>query len=195
MERDIHDGAQQQLVAMKIKLGLAKTLLRDDPDFVARLLDDLAAESTEAISTLRDLARGLFPQVLVERGLVAALESHIAKSSIPAVIDVRDEIGPLEPQAEANVYFVLREALQNVSKYAPEATIRIELARTDGGALRFRVCDDGPGFDPATAKQGSGTQNMRDRIEALGGRFSVSSAPGRGTEVGGEVPLPAPAGV
>jgi signal transduction histidine kinase len=189
MERDIHDGAQQQLVAMKIKLGLAKSLLHDDPDLVAQLLDDLALESTEAISTLRDLARGLFPQVLVDRGLVAAIEAHVAKSNLPAVVEVDGELGALDPQAEANIYFVIREALQNVSKYAGGASIRIGLAVADEGWLRFRVADDGPGFDLATAKRGSGSENMRDRVEALGGRFVVTSAPGQGTEVVGDVPV------
>ena len=185
MERDIHDGAQQQLVSMSVKLGLAKTMLAKDPEKSAAILDELKSEAAEAVETLRDLARGLFPQVLTDRGLVAALESHIAKMDLDAT--VRGEPLRLDPEVETNVYFCIREALQNASKHAPGASIVITLS-TDDDHFAFSVKDEGPGFDTNKVKTGSGLQNMADRVDALGGVFNIQSAAGRGTDVRGQVP-------
>lgn len=185
MERDLHDGAQQHLVAMKISLGMAKRLVTDGE--LARLLDDVSHQSAEALTTLRDLARGLFPEVLAQRGLVAALEAHITKAGVQATVEAHEPIPRLGPQAEANVYFVVREALQNASKYAAGCPVSVMLSAADDG-LAFSVTDEGPGFDVATTPTGNGTQNMRDRVEALGGRLEVVSGPGRGTEIRGWVP-------
>ncbi|HUP87415.1 MAG TPA: sensor histidine kinase [Acidimicrobiales bacterium] len=191
MERDIHDGAQQQLVAIRIKLGLAKILVAEDTDAAVALLSELQAESAEALETLRDLARGLFPPTLAERGLLAALQAHVAKTGLP--VTVEDE-GPTDLRfdlnAEAAIYFCMREALQNASKHAPGRPVTMRLAVDDGGGeLSFSVTDQGPGFDPATVVRGSGLQNMVDRIEALGGTLEFLVGAGTGTSVCGRVPL------
>jgi signal transduction histidine kinase len=187
MERDIHDGAQQQLIAIKIKIALAKALVHDDLAAGCALLDDIAQESSEAIETLRDLARGLFPDILVDRGLVAAVQRHVTKSGIDAEVVAADGESRFDLETEANVYFVIREALQNAGKYAPTAKLRIDVSAVNG-SLDFKVSDDGPGFDPLLAKLGRGSQNMRDRLEALGGTLHVVSAPGAGTQILGSVP-------
>ena len=194
MERDIHDGAQQQLVSVAVKLGLARKLLAEDPDKAAEILEQLANESREALETLRDLARGIFPPLLVDKGPVVALEAHVAKLGLNAEIDA----GPLagarfDPQVETAVYFCTREALQNASKHAPGAPVQVCLSFEDGW-LRFWVTDAGPGFDPAAVSMGSGVQNMADRLEAVGGSFRLTSAPGRGTTVEGRVPAQPRAG-
>ena len=194
MERDIHDGAQQQLVSVAVKLGLARKLLAEDPDKAAEILEQLANESREALETLRDLARGIFPPLLVDKGPVVALEAHVAKLGLNAEIDA----GPLagarfDPQVETAVYFCTREALQNASKHAPGAPVQVRLSFEDGW-LRFWVTDAGPGFDPAAVSMGSGVQNMADRLEAVGGSFRLTSAPGRGTTVEGRVPAQPRAG-
>jgi signal transduction histidine kinase len=187
MERDIHDGAQQQLVSMSVKLSLAKNLLSKDPQKAEGILDELKQETQEAVETLRDLARGLFPPILVDQGLVAAIGSHVNKSNLAAEIIDATAGARFSLETEANVYFVIREALQNASKHAPEAPITIRLeARADH--LTFEVSDQGEGFDPLTAKASSGVTNMADRIEALGGTFDIESHPGRGTTIGGTVP-------
>ena len=189
MERDIHDGAQQQLVALRVKLGLAKLVVAEDAAAAEALLGELQAESSEALETLRDLARGLFPPTLAERGLAAAVRAHVTKAELPAVVkddgatDLRFELN-----AEAAVYFCIREALQNASKHAPGLPVTIRLGvDDDGDVLVFDVCDQGPGFDPATVVRGSGLQNMVDRVEALGGTLDFVVA--GGTTVRGRVPL------
>ena len=191
MERDIHDGAQQQLVALRIKLGLAKMLVAEDTAAAEALIAELQGEAGEALETLRDLARGLFPPTLAERGLVAAVRAHVTKAGLPGTVeeqgvaDVRFDLN-----AEAAIYFCIREALQNASKHAPGLPVAIELARPpDGDTLSFSVTDQGPGFDPATVVRGSGLQNMVDRIEALGGTLEFVCDVGAGTSVRGRVPL------
>jgi signal transduction histidine kinase len=193
MERDLHDGAQQILVAMKIKLGVAKSMIADEPEDASTMLDDISAQSSEAIDTLRDLARGLFPQALMDGGIVRAIESHIAKSGLRASVVADPTVTRFDPQTEANVYFVIREALQNASKYAPSASVVVHLGAA-GDALTFDITDDGAGFDAASVKLGNGTQNMRDRLEALGGELAIDSTPGHGTCVHGRAPVALGAG-
>ncbi|MGH2812697.1 MAG: sensor histidine kinase, partial [Actinomycetota bacterium] len=191
MEKDIHDGAQQQLVAMSVKLGLAQATLAKDPARANSLLEDLRAEATEAVETLRDLARGIFPQVLADKGLVAALQAHINKMGIPATISSEAlDSSRLPEEAEAAVYFCIREALQNASKHAPGAAIAIDLRMEGSNSLAFEIQDQGPGFDPAKVNSSSsGMQNMADRIEAIGGTIKVASAPGQGTRIEGKIPI------
>lgn len=186
MERDIHDGAQQQLVSMAVKLGLARHLLSRDTAKTGELLEELKGEAEETVETLRDLARGLFPQALVERGLVTALEAHVGKTGID--VRIEDTFGGARfgLEEEAAVYFCIREALQNATKHAPGASITIELTHADT-SLDFSVRDEGPGFLPEEVARGSGLQNMKDRIEALGGTFEIRSSPGQGTEVRGQI--------
>ncbi len=194
VERDIHDGAQQQLVALAINLGLAKSLVAEEPEEAERLLDQLKADARDALETLRDLARGLFPPLLVDRGVAAAVRAHIDKMGIAA--DVRaDSVGDrrFHPQVEAAVYFCCREAIQNASKHAPGSPIAVTLV-VQGDWLAFSVADAGPGFDTSTVGEGSGLRNLADRVEALGGHLELRSAPGQGTTVAGQVPAVPPPG-
>ena len=187
LERNLHDGAQQNLVALKVKLGLAKALALKDPQQTTELLDQLSAETNDAIETLRDLARGIYPPLLADKGLAAALESQARKATVAVSVDA-DGIGRYPQAVEAAIYFCTLEALQNVQKYsgASQATVRL---RDAAGELRFEVEDDGVGFDPSTTVRGSGTQNMADRLDALCGIFEVQSQPGSGTTIRGVVPL------
>jgi len=187
LERNLHDGAQQHLVALKVKLNLTARQTGD-----ARLKDALTAlqaDTDEAIEALRDLARGIYPPLLADQGLAAALEGQARKSPVPVVIDA-DGLSRYPQDVEAAVYFCCLEALQNVGKYsgASEAVVRV---REEDGHLLFSVEDDGAGFDEAEARRGSGIQNMADRVEALGGTLEVASSPGAGTRVRGRLPIPA----
>jgi signal transduction histidine kinase len=186
LERDLHDGAQQNLVAIKVKLGLAEMFAGQDPGRAKAMLIELASDADDALDTLRDLARGIYPPLLADQGLKAALSSQARKATLPVQVEA-DGIGRYSQDIEAAVYFCCLEALQNVQKYAGAASARVQLA-TEDGHLTFAVSDDGAGFDRATVKLGSGLQNMTDRLEALGGRVDLSSAPGRGTTIEGRVP-------
>jgi signal transduction histidine kinase len=183
VERDLHDGAQQQLVLLRLKLGL----LERDPSR-RELLPEIRADVERAIAELRDLAHGLYPQALQSDGLAGALKEAVGRAPIPATLDC-DGAGRYRPELEAAVYFCCLEALQNAAKHAGEdARAQLRLSERDR-RLTFEVSDDGRGFDPATAPQSSGLQNMTDRIGALGGEVTVNSAPGAGTTIAGEVPL------
>ncbi|MEX0834102.1 MAG: histidine kinase [Actinomycetota bacterium] len=187
LERNIHDGAQQHLVALAVKLRLAKSLAKKDPVKARAMLEELQSQTKEALDTLRDLARGIYPPLLEAKGVAAALEAQVAKGTLHAKIEAADS-GRAPLETEATVYFCCLEALQNIGKYANASQVTIRLGREDG-ALIFSVEDDGAGFDPATQPTGSGLQNMRDRVEALGGSVGVTSAPGKGTKVSGLVPV------
>jgi signal transduction histidine kinase len=187
LERNLHDGAQQQLVALAVKQRLATGLVRQDPDRAIGILEDLQQETSEALENLRDLARGIYPPLLADQGLVAALESRGRKSPVPVTIDA-DGVGRYAQELEGAVYFCCLEAMQNVSKYAAASTVRIRLA-DEGGWLAFAVADDGQGYDSTRTLMGSGTQNMADRVSALGGSLDVRSAPGSGTTVAGRIPI------
>jgi signal transduction histidine kinase len=192
LERNLHDGAQQQLVALTVKLRLAQTLAERDPARVARTLVELRAEAQEALDNLRDLARGIFPPLLADQGLPAALQAQARKSPVPVIVS-GDGVGRFPPEVEAGVYFCCLEALQNVAKYSGAGHATVTLAVHDG-ELRFSVEDDGRGFEPATTPHGAGLQNMADRIAALEGTLEVRSVPGQGTTVSGRLPVPVPSG-
>ncbi len=186
LERNIHDGAQQQLVALGVQLRLADTMVDRDPAKARELLTRLQGDTQTAINDLRDLARGIYPPLLADQGLGAALEAQARKSPVP--VDVAaDGVGRLSQDVEAAVYFSCLEALQNVAKYADASRATISLDEREG-SLVFTVADDGRGFDPSLAGRGSGLQGMNDRVEAIGGTLAVDSAPGRGTTVTGRVP-------
>jgi len=187
IERNIHDGAQQQLVALAVKLGLTERLVASDPSKAGRMLSELQRETNQALEDLRDLARGIYPPLLADKGLGAALESQARKSPVPVSVEI-DGIGRYAQEAEAAVYFSCLEALQNVAKYAGAAAATVRLAQTDG-LLTFEVEDDGRGFDPTTASAGSGLQGIADRLAALGGELTVRSAPGEGTTVAARLPV------
>jgi signal transduction histidine kinase len=186
LERNLHDGAQQQLVALSVKQRLVGGLVHKDPDKAASMITELQEDTAAALETLRDLARGIYPQVLADQGLAAALEAQIRKTTVPVEL-LPDSIGRYPQEIEAAVYFCCLEALQNVSKYAnaSKAVVRLEV---DGPRLTFTVEDDGVGFDPVRTRLGTGLQGMSDRLEALGGGLEIRSQPGNGTTIIGRIP-------
>jgi signal transduction histidine kinase len=187
LERNIHDGAQQQLVALTVKLRLAEQLVERDPRGARELLGSLQVEATAALEDLRDLARGIYPPLLADQGLGAALKAQARKSMVPVALEV-DEIGRHSQEIESAVYFSCLEALQNVAKYANASRVTIALTRTDGH-LFFSVADDGMGFDTGSTTQGTGLRGIEDRLDALGGTVRIESSKGTGTTVGGSVPI------
>lgn len=187
LERNIHDGAQQQLVALSVQLRLAEGMVDRDPAKARGLLEDLQARTVGILEDLRDLARGIYPPLLADKGLPAALEAQARKSSFPVTVQP-DGVGRYGPDVESAVYFCCLEALNNVAKYAEASTVEIRLAHTNG-ELRFDVIDDGHGFDPSTTDHGTGLQGMADRLDAIGGSIEVDSAPGQGTRVVGRLPV------
>ena len=186
LERNLHDGAQQSLVALKLKIGLAGKLSQSDPTKAREMLTQLEKEADETLQNVRDLARGIFPPLLADQGIAAALKSQASKVSFSTEI-LDDGVGRYSPEVEAAVYFCCLEALQNISKYAKADRVEIQLSAGDG-YLTFVVRDNGVGFDPRSQKRGSGLQNMSDRIEALGGELRVESSSGSGTTVEASVP-------
>jgi signal transduction histidine kinase len=174
-------------VALAVRLNLAESLASKEAPKVAELLEGIKRESQEALENLRDLARGIYPPLLADKGLAAALEAQARKAPVPVTVEPNG-VGRYPQQVEAGLYFCVLEALQNVANYAEASRVTIGLDRDDG-YLVFQVVDDGRGFDPATTRRGSGLQNMSDRVEALGGRLEIHSAPGEGTRVTGRVPV------
>ncbi|MFL5768215.1 MAG: sensor histidine kinase, partial [Actinomycetota bacterium] len=187
LERNIHDGAQQQLVALSVKLRLARSLVGRDPEKAEGMLTELQTQTTETLEDLRDLARGIYPPLLADKGLPAALEAQARKSALPVEISP-DGVGRYPQEIEAAVYFSVLEALQNVAKYAGASRAEVRLSAADG-RLRFEVRDDGSGFDPSRTGYGTGLQGIADRLGALEGALAVSSVPGRGTTVAGDIPV------
>ncbi len=184
LERDLHDGAQQQLVALKVKLSLAQRLTTQEK--VKTFLTQLQAEADDTLQTLRDLARGIYPPLLADKGLPVALVAQANKSALD--VEVRAEgVGRYSQDVEAAVYFCCLEALQNVAKYAGPCQVVLTLA-ADQKTLTFEVADNGSGFERSTSRVGHGLQNMSDRLDALGGELSVTSQPGGGTTVRGRIP-------
>jgi signal transduction histidine kinase len=186
LERDIHDGAQQQLVALSVKMRLVDQLLDRDAAKAHALVEQVQADTTDALETLRELARGIYPPLLADKGLVAALEAQARKVAVPARVHA-DGIGRFDRDVEAGVYFCVLEALNNVSKYAAATQVDIRLSNGTGG-LAFEVGDDGVGFDLSAGRTGTGLQGMADRLSALGGTLEVRSTRGNGTVVVGSIP-------
>jgi len=186
LERNLHDGAQQQLVALAVKVRLVEAFIGKDDAKERALLGELRQDLTDALDTLRDLARGIYPPLLADKGLVAALEAQARKAPLPVEVTA-EGIDRYPQEAEAAVYFCSLEALQNVSKYAEASHVAIHL-RGGSGELTFSVTDDGRGFDKALTALGAGLQNMSDRLAALGGSIDIESEPGRGTRIVGRLP-------
>jgi signal transduction histidine kinase len=186
LERNIHDGAQQHLVALAVKLRLTATLAKKDPSRAIKSIDELRGQTRDALETLGALAAGLYPPVLRDRGIAAALESQTAVITIPVEV-VAQGIGRYPEELEAAVYFCCQEAIQNAAKHAHASRVTVRLS-DQADALSFAVSDDGAGFDPSTAQRGTGMQNMADRIAAAGGSLEIAAAPGTGTRVRGRVP-------
>jgi len=191
IERNLHDGAQQDLVALKLKLVAARGMAESDPPRTRQVLEGLVTDVGDAVQNLRELARGIYPPILADSGLAAALEAQAARS--PLRVEVRaGSIGRYPPETEAAVYFCCLEALQNAVKHAGATVLTIHLEES-AGVLRFRVADNGRGFDMAKARGGSGIQNMTDRVAALGGSLEFGAGPGGGTLVSGQLPAATPA--
>ena len=187
LERNIHDGAQQQLVALSVKLRLAGGLLDRDTEQARKILTQLQSDTSDALEDLRDLARGIYPPLLADQGLAAALAAQARKASLP--VEVRaDVVGRYPQEVEAAAYFSCLEALQNVAKYAHASRAVVTLSDGDG-RLTFEVADDGAGFDPSRVGYGTGLQGIADRLGALAGTLSVSSSQQVGTTVTGVIPL------
>jgi len=190
LERNLHDGAQQDLVALSIKARLGTTA--EDLPEAKEILGELQADAAGALENLRDLARGVYPPLLADLGLAAALNAQAAKSTVPVAV-VADGIGRFGQDTEAAVYFCCLEALQNTAKYAHASQARIAV-QSQRGALCFTVSDDGSGYDAHHTPMGSGQRNMADRLAALGGRLDVRSTPGQGTTISGHLPVPVTSG-
>ncbi len=190
IQRDLHDGAQQHLVSLRVKLDLALELMTVDRARGEGLLVEIGDELDETVNDLRSLASGVYPPVLSHYGLLEALRSASRQMSMPAMVQARG-IRRYPPEVEAAVYFSCMEALQNITKHAgPRANASVKLSQ-DELALCFEVRDAGVGFDVYGVEPGSGIQNMRDRVEAVGGHLTVTSGPGEGTVVAGEVSVDA----
>jgi signal transduction histidine kinase len=189
IERDLHDGAQQHLIALAVNLRLARELSRSDPAAAQSLLDELASDVKDALERFRELAHGIYPPILEARGLADGLRAVAARGPIRARVETDSAIERHSPEVEATVYFCCLEALQNAGKHAGEgahATVRLW---EDVDSLRFEVIDDGIGFDPSSRHRGAGLTNIEDRLGALGGRLAVRSSQGDGTTIAGVVPL------
>jgi len=194
LERNIHDGAQQDLVALAIKLQLAETTVAADPAQTGPVFGELKAGAADALENLRDLARGIYPPLLADLGLAAALNAQASKSLLPVTVEA-DAIGRFGQDTEAAVYFCCLEALQNTAKYAHATQARICL-QAHNGTLSFTVSDDGTGYDTRHTPLGSGLRNMADRLAALSGQLEVRSAPRQGTTITGHLPTtPSPAAI
>jgi signal transduction histidine kinase len=185
IERNLHDGAQQQLIALAIQLGLLAESA-GDPDQVRQAIPELKAQLSAALEDLRALARGIYPPLLAEQGLVMALRAQAARSPVPAAVEA-GEVGRYPQETESTVYFCALEALQNVAKHARATAVTVRLAQT-GSTLEFSVSDDGAGLPAAGTSRGSGLQGMSDRLAAHGGTLAVTSRPGHGTTITGRLP-------
>jgi signal transduction histidine kinase len=186
LERNLHDGAQQQLVALAVQLKLARTMLDRDPAKTGELLDGLQTTAGDALDDLRDLARGIYPPLLADKGLSTALEAQAKKAAVPIRVTA-EGVSRYPQDVEAAVYFSCLEAMNNVAKYADASSASVALRQTDGH-LTFVVTDDGRGFDTGATGYGTGLQGIADRLDAIGGAMSVDSRTGAGTTITGTVP-------
>jgi signal transduction histidine kinase len=187
LERNIHDGAQQQLVALAVKARLARGMSEKDPLKAAEVIGQLEDDTTSALENLRDLARGIYPPLLADRGLTAALEAQARKAPLP--VEVRANGVRRYPQdVEAAVYFSVLEAVQNVAKHAGASRVDVSFRHSESD-LVFEVADDGVGFEPSATRYGTGLQGIADRLGVLDGTLDVRSSAGDGTTIVGRVPL------
>ena len=188
IQSDLHDGAQQRLVALRVRVQLVDELIAEDPGRRATLLRELASEVDEALDEVRALARGVYPPLLADLGIVRALRAVGRRHPVHTTIEANG-VGRYPAELERAVYFCCLEALQNAAKHAGTAST-VSITLVDDGALRFAVRDDGAGFAAGSIWSGQGLANMRDRLAAVGGELTIESAPGEGTSVLGVVPRP-----
>lgn len=187
VERNLHDGAQQHLVAMAVNLRLARDVIAEDPKEAAEMLDQLARDVKDTIQELRELAHGIYPPLLADSGLGEALRAAGSRSPLPVSVTA-EGIARYSAEVEAAVYFCCLEALQNAAKHAAGARVQVRVWAESGGLL-FSVSDDGPGFDADSARKGHGFVNMADRLGAIGGTVRWESQPGHGARILGALPL------
>jgi signal transduction histidine kinase len=192
LEQELRHGIGSELATIRDEIRRDAERVSIDPEGVRLSLDQLGGRANGALEELRDVARGIFPPLLIDRGLVAAVEAHVRKVRADAILEIAPQIVGIrfDPAAENAVYFCCVQALQNAERHAPGAHVTIHLG-VDQADLTFEVRDDGSGFDPANVEAREGMQIMTDRIAALGGAISIVSAPGRGTSVTGTVPAQA----
>ncbi|MDQ1515883.1 MAG: hypothetical protein QOE80_1713, partial [Actinomycetota bacterium] len=189
LERNLHDGAQQHLVALAVKIRLAHDAVEDDPADALTMLDELKGDIREAVAELRALAHGIFPPLLMAGGLPDALPAAANRAALPTTL-IADGVGRYSQDVETAVYFCCLEALQNAGKHAGEGATAEVRVWEEAGTLRFEVADNGAGFDLGGAPaEGHGFVNMSDRLGAIDGTLSVVSAPGQGSRVLGTIPL------
>jgi len=189
IERNLHDGAQQHLVALAVNLRLVQQLADADPASAKELLIQLGHDVSDAVQELRSLAHGIYPPLLVDRGLAEALGAAAGRAAIPTEVDAAGT-GRYPQDMEAAVYFCCLEALQNAGKHAGDGAAAKVRVWEEAGGLLFEVADDGAGFDPANrTSPGAGFVNMGDRVGAIGGSVDVQSSPGKGTRIAGRIPL------
>jgi PAS domain S-box-containing protein len=186
IERDLHDGAQQRLIALKIAADRGATTAAGDAEQAAALFRRIGSDASAALDEVRALARGVYPALLVDHGLVEALRDATSRSGIPAEVRASG-IRRYPQEVEAAVYFCCLEALQNAEKHSGASSISITLR--GNGAIRFEIRDNGCGFDPAVHETGAGLGNIRDRVAVVGGTLRIDSVPGGGTRVAGRVPM------
>lgn len=187
LERDLHDGAQQRLVALKIKLGIGSAMAeKSGLDDVKSIIDTVRDETDHTIDSVRDFARGIYPPLLEAEGLGRALSAQARRMPIPVAVQAAG-LERYPKEQEATVYFCVLEALQNATKHSEATSVQVVLAEKHGD-LEFEVRDDGVGFDKSQV-DANGLINMMDRVEAVGGKFGVETAPGRGTTVFGTLPI------
>ena len=187
LERDIHDGAQQHLVALAVKVRMARTMADRDPGRARTMIGEINTLTDSALENLRDLTRGIYPPTLVEKGVAAALRENARRSGARATVSAKGT-RRADPASEAAAYFATLEAIQNAAKHAPGSPVRVQVEVTTE-RLSFTVTDEGPGFDPRAAVQGSGLRNMADRVGVVGGSLTIDSRPGVGTTITGRIPL------
>jgi signal transduction histidine kinase len=186
IERDLHDGAQQHLVAIGVELNLLRNVLSSDPDSAVAMLDQVTGELRQTVQEVRELAHGIYPPLLAANGLDQALRTAATRHPGDVRVEAGD-VGRYGEDVEAAIYFCCLEALQNAAKHAPDAHVLVRVSDEDE-VLAFEVSDDGPGFDLSGPKSGRGLQHMRDRVGAIGGSLTIESAPGAGTCIRGTVP-------
>jgi signal transduction histidine kinase len=186
IERDLHDGAQQRLVALRIKLELADELMTVDPAHAHELIHELGPDIDQSLEEVRSLARGIYPSLLVDQGLQEALRAVALRMPVPTYIQC-EGVGRYQAEIESAVYFSCLEAIQNVVKHARGVTAA-QVSVVGNSRLLFEIRDDGEGFDSSTTARGQGLTNIHDRLVAVGGELSVRSTPGQGTVVSGAVP-------
>lgn len=188
LERDLHDGAQQQLVALSVKLGLARTIAeKDRATSTVEALQRLAGDADRVVDTVRDFARGVYPPLLEAEGLGPTVTAQARRSPIPVKV-CADGLARYDRAVESTINVCVVEALRNTARHANASRVVVTIAQQDG-VVSFDVCDDGSGFDPSTTPRGAGLTNLADRIDALAGTLSVRTVPGGGTTIAGTIPV------